>query len=605
MAVTPTKSRRRAELAARHTGAGIAPAGPTLAAICVALASTAVLASSLIRLAPRALEPVYGNVLPYWGFAHGLVASAALGAALGRSVWRRMAAQDAALDAAPSLDARTGRAVAAAFDAAAVFVAAAPPRLAYVFRWSDALGPVRGALATQCALAFPVLGLAGFVATVCALRLAHNPRSPARQAATAAACLGAVAVLVWIGQQRLAPPHGTCHGLLLSAAFAALSSVMVRLLVGHQERAEAARRRQAAPALAGRLLRWLRFVPTAVAVALALNTLYADPTCSGGLAARTTATADAAAAGYQMLYRNESVTGWVTVSDEAEREMRVLRSGHSLIGAHWKATSESPFAVFYYADAVRLATGRRAGSSQGRRGDGSERALQIGLGAGISARSLHESNVRVDVVEIDPAVHEAAVRFFGLPTTLNAVHLMDGRRFIDEAPAGTYDYIVHDVFTGGSVPAALFSQSAVAQMRRILRPDGILAMNYVGVPNDKRTLSHIVRTLRTAFASVRCFAETTDDLDDTGNMMFFAADAPVEFDITAEVLQRMGKYTIRSMTLAKMLGRELDLATMANAPDARPITDDWNPLPAWQFATAIRHWHVMRKLFPTEYWLKY
>ncbi|KAJ2759417.1 hypothetical protein IWQ57_006558, partial [Coemansia nantahalensis] len=238
-------------------------------------------------------------------------------------------------------------------------------------------------------------------------------------------------------------------------------------------------------------------------------------------------------------------------------------------------------------------------------GDGSERALQIGLGVGVSARSLHRQNVRVDVVEIDPAVHEAAVRFFGLPKSLNAVHLMDGRRFINEAPAGTYDYIVHDVFTGGSVPAALFSQSAVGQLRRILRPDGVLAMNYVGVPNDRRTLSHIVSTLRTAFPSVRCFAEVIEDLDAAVNMMFFASAEPADFEITPDVLQAIGVDTIRGVMLSKMLDHELDLATVADAPDARPITDDWNPLSAWQVPTAAKHWHTMRKLFPSKYWLNF
>ncbi|KAJ2714301.1 hypothetical protein H4R19_001802 [Coemansia spiralis] len=615
------------------------PPAPVLASLFIGFTSTIIAVSSLIRLGPQALEPVYGNVLPYLGFFHGLVVSLVLGGVAAARYWRHaIVAQSTAPGAGEdrlSIDVKTARAIAMAFDVMAILTALAPLRVTYVFRWSDRLGPTWGALATHCVLAFPVFTLGGFVATLGAHRLAYNPRSPARQGAVLATCLGAVALLIWIGQ-TFASAHGSCHGLLVNAGYAALSSAMVKLLVGHQENVDAAdasdaareQRRTASgetadarlARLRNRQLRKLRFLPVVGSVFFALTTLFSDPTCTRGLRVG----GDVATPGFQMLYRNESVTGWVSVSDEAERNLRVLRSGHSLIGAQWKATSESVFGIFYYPDAVRLIKGRRSNPEDRRRarpptksgqpralsrgdliGDGSERALQIGLGIGASARSLHRQNVRVDVVEIDPAVHEAAVRFFGLPRSLNAVHLMDGRRFIDEAPAATYDYIVHDVFTGGSVPAALFSQSAVGQLRRILRADGVLAMNYVGVPSDKRTLSHIVRTLRTAFPSVRCFAESFEDLDATGNMMFFASAEPVEFDITPDVLRVIGTNTIRGTMLGNMLSHELDLAAMADAPDARPITDDWNPLPAWQVPTAVEHWHTMRKLLPPTYWLNY
>ncbi|KAJ1734303.1 hypothetical protein LPJ61_001150 [Coemansia biformis] len=616
------------------------PPGPILAAIVIGFTSTTILTSSLIRLGPQSLEPVYGNVLPYLGFFHGLVVSLVLGGVIGARYWRHaIAAQSPAAAGARAgrltIDVKTARAVAMAFDIAALLTALAPLRVTYMFRWSDRLGPMWGALATQCMLAFPVFALGGFVATVGALRLAYNPRSPARQGTMLAACLGAIAILIWVGQ-RFSSAHGSCHGLLINAGYAALSSVMVKLLAGHQEDVDAADAIAAASEQRGvdsrdnagaqlallrdRQLRKLRFLPAVGSVFFALTTLFADPTCTSGLRAG----GDAGTPGYQMLYRNESITGWVSVSDEAERGIRLLRSGHSLIGAHWKATSESTFGIFYYADAVRLIKGRKHNPEDRRRaslpagggrlraltrkdlaGDGTERALQIGLGVGVSARSLHRQNVRVDVVEIDPAVHEAAVRFFGLPRNLNAVHLMDGRRFIDQAPAAIYDYIVHDVFTGGSVPAALFSQSAVGQLRRILRRDGVLAMNYVGIPNDKRTLGHIVSTLRTAFPSVRCFAETLADLDTTVNMMFFASAEPIAFDITPDVLQVIGMDTIRGAMLSEMLGHELDLAVMGDFPGARPITDDWNPLPGWQVPTAAEHWRTMRKLFPTSYWLNY
>ncbi|KAJ2801075.1 hypothetical protein H4R20_003823 [Coemansia guatemalensis] len=631
-----SSTRRRSPALPRAVG----PPMPVLISIFIGLMSTTILVSSLIRLGPQYLEPVYGNVLPYWGFFHGTVVSLVLGGVIGFRYWRHiLATTDPAHKTKGNpltIDTKTGRAIATAFDVAAILTALAPPRVRYMFGWSDPLGPMWGSLLTQCMLTFPVFLLSGFVATVSAARISYNPQSPMRQTAAVVTFLSAISVLIWVGQ-RFSSAHRGCHGLLINASYAMLSSLLIKLLTGHQENVDAATTATAEqtgdtqakkaktpdmqlPALRDRQLRKLRFIPSAACAIFALTTFFTDPTCTSSLSARSSADLPM----FHTLYRNESITGWVTVSDETKREMRLLRSGHSLIGGHWKSTEESIFGIFYFADAVRLVKGRKSNPEDKRQklpkvdgkrvrrltkdllvGDGSERALQIGLGIGVSAHSLHRQNVRVDVVEIDPAVYDAAVRFFHLPRNLNAVHLMDGRRFIDEAPAETYDYVVHDVFTGGSVPASLFSQSAVTQLRRILKPDGILAMNYVGVPNDKRTLAHVAHTLRTAFPNIRCFAETIDDMDSMVNMMFFASAKAIVFDITSDVLQAIGRSTICARMLEEMQKNELDLVSLMGYPNVRPITDDWNPLPEWQVGTAVKHWHAMRGLFPTAYWLNY
>ncbi|PIA16953.1 hypothetical protein COEREDRAFT_92336 [Coemansia reversa NRRL 1564] len=649
-AVASTDNSMRKESSTRRRTPGpsgvVGPPMPILISIFIGFTSTNILVSSLIRLGPQYIEPVYGNVLPYWGFFHGTVVSLVLGGVIGFSYWRYiLASMDPARRTKSNpltIDTKTGRAIAMAFDVAAILTALAPPRARYMFRWSDTLGPIWGSLLTQSMLTFPVFLLSGFVVTISAARISYNPQSPIRQTAGFVTFLGAISMLIWIGQ-RFSSAHRGCHGLLINAGYAMLSSLIIKLLTGHQENIDAVAAAATAaateskaledtqtnkskasdlqvPELRDRQLRKLRFIPSVACIFFALTTFFSEPTCTSSLSARSSANLST----FHTLMRNESITGWVTVSDDTEREMRLLRSGHSLIGGVWKSTDESIFGIFYFADAVRLVRGRKSNPEDKRQkipmvdgkqprrisrdllaGDGTERALQIGLGIGVSAHSLHRQNVRVDVVEIDPAVYDAAVRFFNLPQNLNAVHLMDGRRFIDEAPTETYDYVVHDVFTGGSVPASLFSQSAVTQLRRILKPDGILAMNYVGVPNDKRTLSHVAHTLRTAFPNVRCFAETIDDMDEMVNMMFFASAKPIVFDITQDVLQAIGRSTICARMLNEMQKNELDLVGLMDDPSVRPITDDWNPLPEWQVGTAVKHWYAMRGLFPTAYWLNY
>jgi spermidine synthase len=89
---------------------------------------------------------------------------------------------------------------------------------------------------------------------------------------------------------------------------------------------------------------------------------------------------------------------------------------------------------------------------------------------------LIESGFSVDVVEIDPIVVEYAGKFFNLPSG-NMTHIGDGRAFIDDiALEKSYDYVLHDVFTGGIVPKGLFSVEALMKIKQILKHDGILAL---------------------------------------------------------------------------------------------------------------------------------
>ncbi|KAJ2492055.1 hypothetical protein IWW37_001769 [Coemansia sp. RSA 2050] len=536
------------------------PRAATAVAMAIGFATSSIMMSAMLQVGPTYLEPIYGNVLAHQWFSSGVVVCMAVGAALGTRHWRGLATAPAA--GGSEADARTERAIGAALDVAALLTALAPWRTALLFQESRRLGPMWGPVVTHVSLAAPVAAASGFIAAVSVARLVRSGK-----AAWAAAYVGAAVAAIWAGRGA-GGAYGGCQGLLLVAGYAALSSVMVKLLSRH-----------------GRVL--LLVAPAAAAAMFCVLTLGSDPRCASGVTARNNA-----GPAYHMLSRAESVTGWVTVSDEAERQLRVLRSGHSIIGGHWNQTQESIFGIFYYADAVRLVSSRHS----------NERALIIGLGIGVAARSLHEQGVKVDVVELDPAVYRAAVDFFSLPQDLHGVYLQDGRRFIDDAADASYDFIIHDVFTGGSVPAALFSLSAVAQLNRILAPRGVLAMNYVGTLSDTRTLHHIAHTLRSAFAHVRCFAESVEDPVGVTNMMFFASQEPISFAPGA-LRRAADPDTIRSRVLAGMEANEVSVAY--DEQSVRLITDAWNPLPKWLAPAAQAHWHAMRGMFPDEYWLNY
>ncbi|KAJ2889063.1 hypothetical protein FB639_000182 [Coemansia asiatica] len=571
------------------------PAALTMASIVVALLTINVLGSFLVRLGPQYMEPLYGNVLPQVNFKHGMMTSLAVGGFLGLGCWRRIRAaatgsSNSSSSSTLMADAKTGRALAVVFDCTALLTVASPLITAYVLSWSGYMGPIWGPTLTHCALSFPVFALLGFAFVVSTGRLFCSYASLLNQTATLFVYALAVVVPVFLVQKR--PPfQRSCIGLLSMSVFAGIGSLVIKMITAYHE--------QVSSANAARASSNLRFVPTLAIVMVALASLLGHNRCS------TDGVIDTKNSNYIMLFREESVTGWVITTDEQERNIRLLRSGHSIIGGHWKATNESIFGVFYYADAVRMVRGAPKSD---------ERALQIGLGVGVSTRSLHQQGVAVDVVEIDPAVHRAAEQFFGLPRDLNAVYLQDAREYIETAPDATYNYVVHDVFTGGSVPSSLFSKEAIAHVRRIMQPSGVLAMNYVGVPNDERVMAHITSTLRTSFKYVRCFGEFDNrdsysskrskekQMGSMTNMMFFASNERMEIRIPKTKSAKTFN-SIRETMLQSMLNNEITLDHLPK--DTRPLTDRWNPLSQWQVGTAIDHWRTMRKLFPEEYWLQY
>jgi spermidine synthase len=84
------------------------------------------------------------------------------------------------------------------------------------------------------------------------------------------------------------------------------------------------------------------------------------------------------------------------------------------------------------------------------------------------------------VVEIDPVVHDYATEYFNLPTNHTAVKIDAVPWVAHKASIGpehySYDYIIHDVFTGGAEPVDLFTFEFISNLSKLLRSDGVIAI---------------------------------------------------------------------------------------------------------------------------------
>lgn len=130
-------------------------------------------------------------------------------------------------------------------------------------------------------------------------------------------------------------------------------------------------------------------------------------------------------------------------------------------------------------------------------------ALCVGLGVGIVPMQLAREGVKVDVVEINPAVVPIARQFFGFDPARVTLHIGDGRYYFNTTTR-RYDAVVLDAFLGESPPSHLMTRESFQAVHRCLKPGGTLVMNTFADLSPGRDFLGVslLRTLRTVFKNV-------------------------------------------------------------------------------------------------------
>ena len=137
------------------------------------------------------------------------------------------------------------------------------------------------------------------------------------------------------------------------------------------------------------------------------------------------------------------------------------------------------------------------------------------------------------VSEIDPGVVQLDQDLLGFrPGEGVEVTVEDGRLGIRELATDSRELVVGDAFGGVSVPWHLTTREMVAEIDRVLTPDGVYVLNLL----DSGPLAFAraeVATLREQFPYVAVATETTmldDDRNDGGNLVVVASPAPLDAD---------------------------------------------------------------------------
>ncbi|GAA6058915.1 hypothetical protein JCM10212_002867 [Sporobolomyces blumeae] len=355
-----------------------------------------------------------------------------------------------------------------------------------------------------------------------------------------------------------------------------------------------------------------------------------------------------------ILASSHSTTGVIVVGEQeitgphgkGGYRFRYLRADHSLLGGLWTGPSEielrakgkevtevevvrraeSIYSTFILQELVRLVKTPDALPRSS-----PEQGLIIGLGAGLVARALDAHKVNLTICEIDPIVYDYAKRYFAVPEPAEAV-LRDARAWLQATKDGKlFDYVVHDVFTGGAVPAALFTVEFWDLLKTRLHHSAVLAVNFAGSLSSPASRL-ILSTLVYSFPHCRAFGDnptrrgadpaTKVDESTVQNLVVFCSPSwfgkiefrsPVESDFL-EYPSRQGRRTVFENFERQEV--QLDRFKVVR-PEEQGGDSDWaaqqrerwiltdqstGRLEREQLEATREHWKAMEQVLPIETW---
>jgi hypothetical protein len=362
-----------------------------------------------------------------------------------------------------------------------------------------------------------------------------------------------------------------------------------------------------------------------------LHTLWMNPHHSSDHAFQKANATLVATQNYTILARQESLTGYVSVVENyADNAFRLMRCDHSLLGGEWLVTpdsykkgqrqKESIFAVFVLLEAVRLVEDPELEPIKSVPRaldvkpipDSEKSALVIGLGIGTAPNALIAHGLNTTIVELDPVVHKYATEYFGLSPNHTAV-ISDAVRFVADKSVSnpkSYNYIIHDVFTGGAEPVYLFTTEFMQGLYNLLTDDGAVAINYAGDLTLGST-KLVLNTIHAVFPACRLFRDSPPPDDhkegdsDFINMVIFCVKNDNGRGKKAVGFRKSTrKDWLGSIARRNFLQPKEELEVQFDYEEGGEVMGkaDVAVLESYHEEGAVSHWKIMRSVLPAGVW---
>jgi spermidine synthase len=291
-------------------------------------------------------------------------------------------------------------------------------------------------------------------------------------------------------------------------------------------------------------------------------------------------------------------TSLVTVVNDRDLDVKIMRIDHSIVGGVFNEGLESVFETFYWYELVCHVPWMKSGPELSER-----HALVIGCGVGIVVDALTNRCKfdQVIVVDNNADVLNFASKYFALSENASLV-TADGLEFIMAQDTNVFEFIVYDVFSGSFMHNNDI-QELVSNCFRILSNNGILVLNLVSTV-EMEVFHNIIQHLQSVFKHLKCFCEGGINSVNTGalvNFIFFASksEEPLQFDMF-NYRQNNGPnnyHAALETALRKLRSSEIQLTRSQNDEKINQRQIEWFVEKA--------HFESMRKLLPTSFWLYY
>jgi spermidine synthase len=172
------------------------------------------------------------------------------------------------------------------------------------------------------------------------------------------------------------------------------------------------------------------------------------------------------------------------------------------------------------------------------------------------------------VLEIDEGVVDLDRTRLGLKTGSSLeVRIGDARNSLAQLPTGEWDLVVGDAFGGLAVPWHLTTKETAEQIHRVLRPDGVYALNLIDHPPDRFARAQVATLLAVFPYVILAGAPETVAGKDGGNHVLIAAKAPLPLDALMDRLAGRSDWVVAD-----------PMQTTAYADGAQVLTDDYAPV---------------------------
>jgi spermidine synthase len=185
-------------------------------------------------------------------------------------------------------------------------------------------------------------------------------------------------------------------------------------------------------------------------------------------------------------------------------------------------------------------------------------------------------NAEIDVVELDPEVTHVTHAYLGLPlSTRIRSYNMDGRWYVKNS-AAVYDMVFLDVFNDLSVPSHLTTYEFALELKRIMKPNGILLANIIDHFQKGLFLPSYLRTLKEAFGAdnvhVLSISPVFDEIR-TATFIILVSNGSVDIRQFEEFINRKG----RGNAAAFVVPNDVLWKYVTSRP-APLLTDDYAPI---------------------------